>query len=238
MSIPKFFALACIFFISFSTFSQSPVQIPYNRKVKVDGKLKEWEGAGEIILHPDLEGKERERSYGTFGQDDLEVKLNFYWDEEALYAGISWSDDAWDTAVIPFDSARWGRRDRMYFYDNLVIRLAMENYFYGVWLAPIVSNAIQWELLRLGPSSDPTTREQISAATSSIKEINDTFHIEVALPWKDLQITPSSGLEMDLRLILPDMDCTELTLPEKGNDPTCIKYLAWFGSLSLGPDSK
>lgn len=163
-------------------------------------------GADSVVTSGDFEN-----------ENDLAVGVRSAWNEDGLFFAIEWQDDVRDPHVIPLDSARWdsplGRPlDRMYFYDNLVIRILTEDRFYGVWMAPREDEPYQWDVVRYNDGQTDIS-EEIRASRIHAQVLGDGFMmLEVGIPWDQIARQPEPGLRFEMRFIIPDSDRLDLLL--------------------------
>ena len=219
----KYIVFLSLFFITCPGQPQEFGTIPQTSSIWIDGNHTEWGNVPTLFLSSSdstiTEGK------GTFEKSSLELDIQVAWNEEDLYVAAFWEDDVLDVIDIPLDSVLWTghpdglRRDKMYYYDNLAIRLRVPNYF-GYWLTPgnMEKGGLQHAEL-INPSS-------------AIKQIDEhTFFIESKVSWRELGIRPSVGDTVNLQIIAPDSDTPSSSLLEK-NPST--KYLLWQEDVVLG----
>lgn len=189
---------------------------PHSNSIVIDGQSEDWVNISSLNLSSAdstiTEGK------GTWTDDDLDLTVQTAWDEEYLYVAATWKDNVFDVKNTPLDSVIWNghpdglRRDRMYYYDNLAIRLRLPNYI-GFWLTPgnLENNGYQH-----GELINPVT---------AINQVDEsTFFIEAKILWKEMVYTPIVGDSISFQVIASDSDHPSYSLLEK-NDAT--KYILW-----------
>ena len=197
--------------------------------VAVDGHHTEWADATWLPLFsgaPDVEVGQGE----DIRPEDLRLDVSTAWDETYLYFAIKWRDDVFDTLSIPAENTRWehpsGRsRDRMYYYDNVHVRVWVPERFFGAWVAPILDDPVQWSRSDL-EGEERIFNELLAASTGG----DDGVEIELAVRWDQLGLEPVQGLELDIQFVVPDADMPDAELVDKEPE---VYWLNWRAMVPL-----
>lgn len=212
--MPRFFVLVlCL--IAFPAVAQTPYTIGMQSALAVDGDLSEWAEVEAVTVVPSADSV---TTIGEFeGENDLAIRMRSAWNQEGLFFAIEWQDEVRDPHIIPLDSARWDSPlnrplDRMYFYDNLVIRILTEERFYGVWMAPRTEEPYQWDVVRYNDGETDIAEEIKATRIHAQSTAEDRMVFEVVIPWDQIQWQPEAGLQFEMRLIIPDSDFPDLPL--------------------------
>ena len=215
--------------LNWPTVAQGPWQIPHReRTIQVDGFLDDWNGVPELVLSPSNNLVE---TVGTFGQDDLKMRLQGLWDQESLYLALHWKDDVWDLqrvqrrdAVFVTPSRR--RRNRMFFFDYLKIQLHTFSLDYILWVSPRVNDQgpFYWQR-RLAGKRNMEAAAPIPVITPREHE-DGSVTMEILLNWKGLGLKPKQLRKRGLPLsfLLADSDWPDSLLESKLER---LKRLEW-----------
>lgn len=169
-------------------------QVPRVKGITVDGSADDWAGQGfrvEFITDPD--GK-------ALPADDFDVKFRLGWNQEGLLVLALVRDD------IPLEHRHLSQLWRCDCVEIFVSERKGSNNRYSLFIAPgadptyksLRSRMYDW---RPEGQKDPKI---ITEAASSIFE--GEYGVEVLLPWENLKIMPSLGLEMGFQFAANDFD--------------------------------
>lgn len=224
------------FLVLFSTtaFAQNVWTVPQkDRQIQVDGFIEDWEGVPALVLSPDSRAA---MTNGDFGEGDLQVQLQAFWDHQYLYLAVRWEDNLWDTEEIQRRNAVWvspdkRRRDRMLFFDFFKFQIRRADYDYLFWFAPRINDRgpFGWHRLLEGlqgmetATAPPlmTPREQDGVAT-----------MEILLLWREMRIKPDSRKPIPVTLLVSDSDLPGRFIETKLRE---MKSVEWNGQIRLAP---
>lgn len=228
------FSLLLVLVLAVNSQAQTPLTLPFYPDLAAREAFSEWEGGVVLRIVPDADSVTTSGAIGD--AHDLRIDVKAAWDEGGIFFSMLWQDDVWDAHWIPVDSARWDSPlnrplDRMYFYDNLVIRLIGEERFYGVWMAPREDRPYQWDVVRYKDGTEDIA-EEIKASQIRARFLSDEqLQVDVWIPWDAIHWQPEAGLRFQMRIIIPDSDKPEAPLAmEKIRDRG---YLAQFFDVVL-----
>jgi hypothetical protein len=172
------------------SFSQQFFEIQESdREILIDGFLKEWEGIPALKLAP---GENGIKTGGELDASDVSLNIQFLWNKQYLYLGLTWKDETWDIEEVTRKDAVWvdqdnRRRDRMYFFDNLKFHIRMSDYDYTLWLSPATRDKGPFMWYRLlegyGGMERATGTPMVSA-----KQQDGFMTAEVMLVWQQLKL--------------------------------------------------
>jgi len=210
--------------------------IPNRRQsVQVDGFLREWDAIPSLSVNPGAPGVSQNGQFAPSGDAGLEIKG--FWNEQALYLAVRWTDNVWDTQRVARQEAVWTspdgrqRRDKMLFFDNLKLELREDEHDYVLWMAPRISGRGPFSWYRLMKS---TRGLEVASATPGLafREEGATVTIEVVLQWRELKMKGKRGETYPLQILLADSDLAGKPLELKARD---LRSLLWSGQLRLAP---
>jgi len=209
-------------------------QIPHrDREIQVDGFLREWEGVPVVVLTP---AESDVIARGEFKDQDVEVRLQAVWDDEAFYLAIEWTDDIWDVEQIRRRDAVFvtpdnRRRDRMLFFDNLKIHIRDLDYEYMLWMSPRVDDRgpYYWHRRRSGSTMEGATTPPVITP----RQDGQRATIEAQFAWQDLRVKKKKRKKgFPLSLIVADSDVPGAV---EENKLSLLKWLEWDGRMVFGP---
>ncbi len=198
-------------------------------EIVVDGDLSEWVSASWLPVFSGATDVGVGQGTGIHAED-LRLDVSTAWDETYLYFAITWKDDVLDTLSIPVENARWdhpsGRaRDRMYYYDNVHVRVWVRDRFFGAWVAPILGDPVQWS--RSDPEGEERVFNELVAASAAM---DGGVGIELAVRWDQLGLEPEPGMELDIQFVIPDADMPDAELIDKEPE---MYWLEWRAMVPL-----
>ena len=199
----------------------------------IDGNLAEWAGITPYLsTHPVYTAP------GWDGTADVAAAWHIGWDENALYLGVVVVDDVHvqsqsgnqifkgDNVDLQLDVDRTGDWGSGLNVDDYQINLSPGNF------ANLPPSAFRFNATSDGGSVDaPGHGIQIAAQPQP-----DGYTIEAAIPWRDVNVTPSVGLILGAALNVSDNDTPGTAVQEyflstaatrKWSDPTT------WGTLTL-----
>lgn len=186
----------------------------------IDASLTEWDGVpasrSDTIVFADA---------GWDGSDDLDASWQLAWDEGYLYLAVTVVDDTHaqnqigntvyqgDSVELQIDTDRQGDFGPALSPDDFQISLSPGD-FVGVppW-------AFRFQGTADGEMRDAPGEHGMSIAA---RPQPDGYTLETAIPWRDLNLVPSAGLELGLALNANDNDRPGEALQEvmKSNAPS------------------
>ncbi len=199
----------------------------------IDGDLAEWAGITPYLsTHPVYTAP------GWDGTEDVTAAWHIGWDENNLYLGVAVVDDVHvqtqsgnqifkgDNIDLQLDVERTGDWGSGLNVDDYQINLSPGNF------ANLPPSAFRFAATPAGGSIDaPGHGIQIAA-----QQQPDGYTIEAAIPWRDVNVTPSVGLILGAALNVSDNDTPGTAVQEyflstaptrKWSDPTT------WGTLTL-----
>ena len=221
------FGVGCLYFAFMAcaptVAAGSQLGVPRVSGIVVDGSARDWPPGAPILIAPDQPDTEVGQR-NDVDPSDLRLTVRTGWNDEYLFVQIGWSDDVLDVRPIPFDSVVWNhpsgrRRDRMYYHDNVHVRLWIPDRFFGAWLSPQPDHPLQWS------RADPEDSEWIFLEPDAAASRDGSrVVIELAVTWEMLGVSPHAGLELDLEFVAPDADAPEVALERKEPE---MYWLSW-----------
>jgi caffeoyl-CoA O-methyltransferase len=193
--------------------------VPRVEGITVDGSVGDWAEQGfrvEFLSDPD--GR-------VLSADDFDVKFRLGWNQEGLIILAVIRDD------IPLEHQNLSRLWRCDCLEIFVSERKGSNNRYSLSIAPgadptykyLRSRTYDW---RPEGQKDP---EIVTEAASRVFE--GGYGVEVLLPWKNLKIRPSPGLEIGFQCVANDFDGDI----RDGGDPLRV---GWFPGLQpADPDN-
>ncbi len=213
--------LALVILANFSPgFSESASEvflIPRIEDLIVDGSADDWGERGfrvEILASPD--GR-------TLPVDDFDVKFRLAWDLQGLYLLAVVHDDV---SLEDADLPRLWRADCIELFVSE--KLGSMNRYQLV----IASGADpKFESLRqkIYDWRHPRYKKSELTAQSDSRVFDEGYVIEVLLPWRNLGVSPSLGMELAFQFVANDYD-------GNAQDPNGSLRVAWFPGV--GPSSR
>ena len=159
------------------------------------------------------------------------------WNEEFCFFGLKWTDDIWDTKVTKYENRRWNHpiakrgKDKMYFNDNLAIRLFIDDDFYEIWFQPDVNEAYQWDIIGI---KDKSKQPYLNSSTYVLSRKNkNEVNLEVGIPWEIFNKPLEEIVKEDIQIVVIDNDLPSASLIEKEK---YMKYL--YRRISFIRDQK
>lgn len=194
--------LAAVAMLSLASFAQAPVSesriydIPKLKAITIDGDAKDWKEAGfRVNVVTSVDGAAQTPS-------DFDPSFRLGWDERGLLAFANIRDDAF---VENQDENAYQQKDSI---ELLVSPEVGAEDLIHFAIAPgmtadvpeVKSKVFDWR-----------KREPRDAATIEVARVKTDggYAVEVLLPWKNLAITPKSGVETALQVHLNDADATD-----------------------------
>jgi len=194
--IVLFLVLALIFLIStFGFASDSPVfHIPRVEGITVDGSDDDWTEQGfrvEFLTDPD--GR-------VLPADDFDVKFRLGWDQEGLFVLALVRDD------IPLEHQHLSRLWRCDCVELFVSEKVGSNNRYSLAIASGADQMYKTLRSRTYDWRPEDQREPALTTNSASRVFEGGYAVEVLLPWKNLGIEPSPGMEMGFQFVVNDFD--------------------------------
>jgi hypothetical protein len=215
----SYVALVALFFITHNkVFAEDSkvFQIPQISGISVDGSPEDWGSRGlyvEFLAAPDG---------GVLPVDDFDVRFRLGWNREGLFVLAFVRDDV---AVEHEDRSRLWQRDCVeLFFSDFVGSSNRHQVVISSGADPehkeIRYRIYDWRL------PDQKTRELKARVASQVHVTGSV--VEVLLPWDNIGITPSLGLELGFQFIANDDD--------GAGDSNGPLRLAWYPAV--GPHSR
>ena len=192
-------------------------QIPRIEGLIVDGSDSDWGRQGfrvEILTDPD--GK-------TLPADDFDVKFRLAWDNQGLYVLAVVSDD---TAVEHEDMSRLWRTDCVELFVSEHLN-SMNRY--QVVIASGADPHYKKTRQRIYDWRHPQYKTSELTARSASRVFKGGYAVETLLPWENLGIEPSPGVELAFQFVANDDDGNSL-----GSNGSL--RVAWFAGIE--PNSR
>lgn len=179
--------------------------------VVLDGVLNEWGGIGTIDANQRLYADR-----GWDGTDDLQARWRLAWDDAFLYAAVEVVDDV----IVPPQVPRLAYRA-----DSVELWLDTDPYDLGddlfsqdEYIALFFDNGsgnfgtysyLGWPAAEIGFIDVPTL-----AIQGFLQRVTGGYIIELALPWRSLNVVPTADMQLGIVLVANDNDRPTLQVQE------------------------
>lgn len=135
---------------------------------------------------------------------------------DKLKLNISWTDDVIDAVKISPSERRWKDpekkfrdKDKMYFYDNLGIRIYVEDKFYEGWIMPKTDSLeIQWQ--NHGSMKTRKSKKSTALQVEQIDRSDTVIQMRASLAFDKVHFSISDSTKIKLVIILVDSDASPL----------------------------
>jgi hypothetical protein len=200
----------------------------------VDGNLAEWSGV--------VAATSTNRVYSVAGWDgsaDLTAVWQLGWDDENLYVAVTVADDTHvqnasgnlifrgDSVDMQFDTVRNADFDESLSPDNFQITLSPGDF------ADRQPEAFRYRGTADGAILDAPGGHNVTVAA---RQTDTGYTLEAAIPWSDLNLTPTEGLTIGLALNANDNDTPGTAVQEvmMSNMPNrTLRNPTTWGTLTL-----
>lgn len=236
----------------------APAQVDDGREVAVpriaddvvlDGDLSDW---GAFLSLPLTPGGASNETHGEFsaGEGDLWIDVRLAWDDDALWIGIVWRDDALDTRLMrSADDAMWqsddrSRRDLMYVYDNIGVHVAAWGTRHMNWLAPRAKPPpFQWD--SVFQTANRRVRRSPDALADAVAVVAGgegggpaIVSIEARLAWASFpDADPAPNQSIHVLVIAPDSDAPDMGLDGRFEQVSYLSLIADVVLHEVSPSS-
>ncbi|MEM6525794.1 MAG: hypothetical protein AAF693_18490 [Bacteroidota bacterium] len=159
----------------------------------------------------------------TFELNDLMIDLKIGWNDKGLLFNVLWKDDVVDYTRITkgnaiIKDADGNRRDKMYFYDNMEIKLVNDDFIYESWWS--ISDLIyQWHSLRV--KENDQWQSELTPRPNFEKDIDEKeVRLFVQIEWEVLGFEAPANKGINLIFVVSDSDQPEQSIDNKMSERT------------------
>lgn len=150
--------------------------------------------------------------HGDIQELNDRISANACWNNQKIKLNISWRDDITDAIPIPLSERRWKDpekklrdKDKMYFYDNLGIRIYANDQFYEGWIMPKKDSLkIQWQ--NYGSIAVRKSERTTALKLKLLDRSNSHLQFKASLDFNKIKFTIKDSTKIKLVLILVDSD--------------------------------